>query len=450
MVTPVIVESPSIPVCPQPQPKFKYQFSNNKSADAAIRFLVHHDKNGFDQLVGICVIACRGLYFPDAWAPYNASGTKMIGQDAAVREFIVGWLGKELEECKEWCSTPEVMAASPGLRYLPRRCRLALLAEIRKCPACGQRKTKECLKCGYLLSHREINKGCKTCPAVIAKDSKGESVLCGSDEFHVTCRNLCHTPSVRTSIDAACCNEDGESNSKLKDYVVAVDNTPEVLRHLEQSRPMLEDIHDCLYDLLRISFEHFEKGGQKRYLTRKLAEHFKVSLKVARKLRKEVLAAFAANLDKPCIRELYSMLERSQDPGGARLAIPMSKRTKIAMAAMREASQLLRESEKELGVKTTEPDRVPTCFDYEPPIPGEAPEVRGSTYFVSADGGAREAAAQDILEYEMQDVADEDDVRAFFGLEEGEDIAPEVDPECTDADRMGYDEDTGYTLEIDN
>jgi len=445
-VTPVLLTTVMPPVHllpeekPQPARKPKYVYSDHKASDSALRFLLDGDPKGFDQLIGLCVIACRGLYFPNAWEPYTQDGSKMVGQEEVVRDFIVGWLGKELEKYKSDFAE-DVQLAERRLRHIPRRCRLAIVAEIRTCPACGQRKTKECLDCEYIFSHRDINTGAKVCPK------------CQSTELHVVCRHKCQTPSCRTSIDALFSDGESAGKNKLSDYVVEGRGTFYLSERLELDRPMLEKIHPKLHTYLKIAFLHFKRSGYKRYLTTALAAHEGVSLKVARKIKKEVLAAIRANLHRPVLQELYRDLEHSQDPNVPSLAIPMSKRTKEAVEARREASRLMRESRKELGLKPSpapNPPPEPTWADYDPPTANRDAECSSATTFLSADGGLREIAAQDVLEEMVKDVGDEDDVRAYFGLEEGDPIPLNVDTETMRGDSISYDENTGYDVENDD
>jgi hypothetical protein len=441
-VTPVLSNPPLLPLPPEEQPKPrkpKYTYSDHKASDAALRFLLDHDPKGFDQLIGLSYIACRGLYFPDAWTPYAQDGSKMLGQEEVVRDFIVGWLTKELEPYKSQFAD-DIQLSEPKLRYIPRRCRLAIVAKIRQCPACGQRKTKECLDCEYIFSHRDINRGTQTCPK------------CGSDDLHVVCRRKCQTPSVRTSFDAGFSHEDSESKSKLGDYLIAGDD-PEILGiWLVRSRPLLEEIHPKLFVYLRLTFAHFQKQGYKRLITNRLAAAETVSLKVARKLRKEIESTFRDNLHKPIIQELYRVLERTGDNYKQRLAIPISRRTKQAMQAKREASQLIREGRKELGLKGPDiapaPERESTYADYDPPSPGVDSKCYSSRLLLETDGGLREIAAREILEESLKDVGDEDDIRAYFGLEEDESLPVEPDNEFMK--ETEYDENNGYDVANDD
>ena len=443
-ITPVVYPSTTLPptqVLPEgkaPKP-YKYFYSDHKASDAALRFLLDHDPEGLDQLIGICVIACKGLYFHNAWEPYTRDGSKMVGQQEVVRDFIVGWLGNELSKCKDWFAD-DIQLAEPKLRHIPRRCRLAVIAKIRKCPSCGPRKTKECLDCDYIFSHRDINRGAKACPK------------CGSGDTHVVCRHKCPTPSERTSIDASYSDAESETRSKLSDYLVERGPQEYIFVWLALARPLLEQIHPKLYVYLKVAFTHFKKSGYKRYLTTQFAAHEGVSLKVARNLKKEILTAFRENLDKPIVQELYQRLEHDQDPNIPHLAIPMSKRTKDAIEAKREASRLLRECRKEMGLKSSEsllPPPEPTWADYDPPTSGQDAECSSATTFLSVDGGLREIAAQDILAHQIQDVGEEDDIRAYFGVGADEPIPLDIDTECMRGEDISYDENTGYDVGIE-
>lgn len=433
---PTQIEVPKQGETPKPCNPNKYVHSNHKASDAALRFLLDRDPKGWDQLIGLCYVACRGLYFPDAWAPYTSDGSKMLGQEERVRDFIVGWLGDELEECKKWL-TGDIRTVEPKLRHIPRRCRLAIIAQIRKCPSCGQRKTKECLDCGYILSHRDVNKGAKACPK------------CCSSSLHMVCRHKCATPSVRISLDTPFSDGDDTNQSKLSDYVTAPDDTPDLSVWLEETRPSLDGIHPKLHAYLTLVLAHFEDSGYKRYVTTHFAAQEEIPLKAARKLKKEIQKALLTELHRPIIRELALLLEHCQDVRVPELAVPMSKRAKEAGNAKREATRLVRESFKELGIpELSDPPADAGWDDPESPVAGRDARCSSATSFVLADGGMREIAAQESLEAEIRDVADEDDVRAYFGLRKNEPIPLEIDTECVHEEDITYDDDTGYDLDI--
>jgi hypothetical protein len=404
-----------------------YPYSNHKASDAALRFLLEKNSAGYDQLIGLCYIACRGLYFPNAWASYTTKGDTLVGQEEVMRDFIVGWLNDELKPHKDKFAD-EIQLLEPRLRHIPRRCRLAVISKIRTCPSCGQRKTKECVSCGRIFSHRDINTGVKICPK------------CGGSELHVVCRDKCETPQIKKILDAAAPTEEGPGTN-LSEYVIMRVPDKDVTRFLRSARPLLEQIHPSLYVYLRLVLIHFEKGGEKRYITNQLAKLENVSLKVARKHRKEIVAAFHANLHRPIVQELYQMLSDCQDDPRPELAIPISPITRSAIVAKKEAGELNRKAERELGIKhLPQPEEEPTWADPD--------EARGSaTWTVLADGGMREIAAQDTLEYEIRDVGDEGDIRAFFGVKESDPIPLEIDPECMAANFFAFDQATGYNLE---
>ena len=122
----------------------------------------------------------------------------------------------------------------------------------------------------------------------------------------------------------------------------------------------------------------------------------------------------------------------------ASVAVPMTRRAKAAIGARREASQLLRENYKQLGIKTpspTEPEM--TCFIDD--------GSRGlATYWVE-NHAMREVAAEEMVTQLIADTSEEE-VRAYFNLRE-DDPLPGAEIEGRDSYCGGditYDEETGY------
>jgi hypothetical protein len=194
---------------PQPEP------ARNKTVEAACKYLLDQDEEkkeiAFGWLIGICFIACRGLFIPDAHPEYltvGADGVRAENNDVdRLRLFIQEFLHLYLHPFRE-LSAEEIQKHTYQLRYIGRKCRLALLDKIRKCARYGQRKCKECSFCAYVLTHRETNKGAKDCPQC-GETLKGNSKL--------VCRQGCDSVPIFTSLDTPC---GGDGENPLSEYVV--------------------------------------------------------------------------------------------------------------------------------------------------------------------------------------------------------------------------------------
>jgi hypothetical protein len=416
----------------------KYRYSNHAASDAALEYLLEDSARGFDNLMGCCFLACKGLYFPDLFTPYNQSGTQMLGQNGQVRDFVLLWLLEELKPHRGM-SGGDIQRQEPKLRHLPRRARLAVLAVIRNCPACGKRKTKKCLYCGRILTHKEVNTRVKNCPEC-------GIVLAGNHTM--VCPRGCSTPSCRTSLDQAYLREDPEA-APLSGFVVQSARA-DVAFEIESLRPDLNALHPDLCDYLKLAYEHFANDGRKRDLTATLAKDKGLSHRAALKLRNNLGEIIRENVESPVLSALYAAFARDSR-GVPYLAVDVSRQTKFAMEAKREATERLRQSCKELGLpvravkRMQESPSAPDCADPD--------DSRGSTVtFVSANSEMRKLAVQDILEHIREaDYVSDEDIAEYYDVESVEELTLKSDF-LTDQRYAGqdiaYDEETGYDEEI--
>jgi hypothetical protein len=373
------------------------------------------------------------LYFPAPWVAYDKSGVKQLGQEERLREFIVEFVTDELKPYRGK-SADQIQQVVPEFRYLPRQCRQAVLEKIRQCPACGQRKTKQCLLCEYVLTHAEINTGVKVCPQCQASLK---------DHGHPVCKHGCATPSVRTSLNTNYSEDPDGAN--LGDYVVQKLPT-DTERWLLEAKADFDRIHQDLYDFLVLVYRHFSEGGHKRDITRKLAIAKKLSLKAARRLRTEIQSTVTNN---PVVMSLYKVLDEDRAIR-TYLAVPMSRKAKDSIASKREASALLRENYKDLGIRPPKSE-VQSSYEAEGNCFLDDGSRGSATYRAeNANNSFREMAAQDILD-SLIDASSETEVREYFNLKKK---APLPGIDMSDRDdycglEMSYDEETGYDVSVE-
>jgi hypothetical protein len=380
----------------------QFTYSNNSASDAALQYLRDDNAKGLDHLIGICFTACQDLYFPDEFAQYSHAEDTLLGQSESLRDFILSQVFKELQPYRG-VSKEDIQKQERSLRYIPRRCRNAILNIIRGCPTCGKRKTKQCSECGRHLTHKETNSGTKDCPQC-GLVLKGHSKL--------ACRNGCTTPSARTSLDAS--YPAGTDVGTLSEYVVRPPKI-DVAFEIESCRPDLNSLHPDLCDYVVTLYEHFRNSGTKRDITPTFAKQMGISQKAARALRTKLEKIILDNQHSRLFSWLYNLLAQSSDTMPY-LAVTMAPETVSTIRAKREARTLLRQ------FNNTAPE--PDCADDD--------DSRGSASFIVANDDMRQIAAQDALETELDGASPwspgctEEELLEFYEAETLSEVSKEI------------------------
>jgi hypothetical protein len=124
----------------------------------------------------------------------------------------------------------------------------------------------------------------------------------------------------------------------------------------------------------------------------------------------------------------------------ASVAVPLTRKAKASMAARREASQLLRESYRQLGLKAPAPPELGlTCFV-------DDGSCGTATYSVE-NNAMREVAAEEIITQLIAETS-EAEVREYYNLKE-DDPLPGVEIDGRDSycgQDIAYDEEANYDV----
>lgn len=396
-----------------------------KSQTAAVHYLRGLDSSdprripiGWDFLVGICYKVVQHLFTIDGHSEYYGPSGADNTVHSRRRDFVITWLGEYFKPFKE-LSGDELDSAIAGsqddFRWIGRKCRYAFLDEIRKCPVCGKRKVKQCLDCGYVLSHKQMNtKGTTDCPECAA-------ALKGN--HHLVCKEGCQPLSVRTSLDAIY-GED--SNAKLSDYVT-LDVPDPVYRWLESWKPDLEALG--VYTGFSVFTAAMLEGEGIRSVTRLWAEREGISLKVALRRKKQFLSTIAIIRDHKLVREFYRHIERVGDGPKVVLAVAESKATQEARRARSEAALEIAEFNRELSPETVagakkavdEISNASAFADLDEIRSRKNPAIASATRFRETDGGSEHIRRETELDEILKDCSLEE-VAEYVGVEFTEDM----------------------------
>ena len=430
-----------------------------KSQTAAIHYLRGLDSCdprrvpiGWDFLVGICYKAVQNLFTIDGHSEYYGPSGADNTAHTRRRDFVITWLGEYFKPFKGLSGDDLEFAideALPDFRWIGRKCRYAFLEEIRKCPVCGKRKVKQCLDCGYILSHKQMNtKGMTHCPECVA-------ALKGN--HHLVCKEACQPLSVRTSLDAIY-GED--SNSKLSEYLyLAI--PPSISQWLEQSATELKALG--LYAGFLIFAEAMVNGSGIRSVTRTWSEFEGVSLKTARRHQKQFFDAVNIVRDHELVREFYKLVEQNSIGPQVVLAVAESKQTSLARQARAEAARELAEFNRGLSTEAikegaeaaSEVSDAIASADLDEIKSRKNPAIASATYFHETDAGSEHSRREAELDSILEDCSIEE-VAQYVGIDFDPDLTAEEQRQKvlqTATEFYGYtgtefepDEMTGYDL----
>jgi hypothetical protein len=311
---------------------------SNKSVEAALKYLLDQDpeekEKAFGWLIGICYIACSGLFIPDSHAEYVRIDEAGVKTDNSPHDrqrlFIQEWLLEYFKPLRKLCAE-EVTKRSDELRYIGRKCLLSLLNKLRKCAGCGRRKRKECLTCAYVLTHREINNGATACPRCKEGLKKNSKLVCPYG---------CENPRIYTSLDTSY-TPDGDP---LSDFVVSecFGKQPPFADWLVVAQPDLEALG--LYEGARVFQLALEQRAPTTQVTGIWAETYGIAPKTARKRRQRFLKLIEQHRDNKLVQELYNVILDGFDHAAAPvLVVQESAETKAAREARSAAARMMAE-----------------------------------------------------------------------------------------------------------
>jgi hypothetical protein len=406
-LVPLVIPPLLSAIDPSVEPERDSSSPRNKSIEAACKYLLDQDPKekeiAFDWLLGICYIACRGLFIPDAHPEYltvGADGVRAENNDVdRLRLFIQEFLHLYLYPFRE-LSAEAIQKHTDQFRFIGRKCRLALLNKIRKCARCGQRKCKECFSCTYILTHRETNKGTKVCPQCL-NNLKGNSRL--------VCRQDCDSVPIFTSLDTPC-GDDGEN--PLSEYVVSslTFKHPTLDTWLRAVRPDLEALG--LYEGALVFQLALEKRVSTKQVTAIWAETHNISVKTARKRRTKFLKLIEQHRDNKLVQELYNVIIDGFDRTAlAVVVVPESAVTKAARLARSAAARTLADFWRGYSVEAREQAELEVSRLQEISASLDEDEIesrRRVTLFVPVYGGGEHLQEQEALELALADCTDEE------------------------------------------